>query len=59
MTRLSWRDPDPSPARPVTPVELFFDLVFVFTLMIAAIADVARKAARRVGADRYELRPAD
>jgi low temperature requirement protein LtrA len=32
MTRLRWRDPNPAPAGPVTPVELFFDVVFVFTL---------------------------
>ena len=32
MSRKQWRDPNPAPAGPVTPVELFFDLVFVFTL---------------------------
>ncbi|MDQ3949487.1 MAG: low temperature requirement protein A, partial [Gemmatimonadota bacterium] len=32
MTPLRWRDARPAPAGPVTPVELFFDVVFVFTL---------------------------
>jgi low temperature requirement protein LtrA len=32
MTHLRWRDPDAAPARRVTPVEVFFDVVFVFTL---------------------------
>ena len=32
MPRIRWPDVDPAPAGPVTPVELFFDVVFVFTL---------------------------
>ena len=32
MTPLRWRDTDAPPAGPVTPVEVFFDIVFVFTL---------------------------
>jgi low temperature requirement protein LtrA len=32
MLPLRWRDPNPAPAGAVTPVELFFDVVFVFTL---------------------------
>jgi low temperature requirement protein LtrA len=32
MTRLRWRDPDAAPADRVTAVEVFFDVVFVFTL---------------------------
>ena len=32
MTPMRWRDPDASPVGPVTPVEVFFDIVFVYTL---------------------------
>ena len=32
MTRLRWRDPNAAPADRVTAVEVFFDVVFVFTL---------------------------
>jgi low temperature requirement protein LtrA len=32
MTRVRWRDPDAAPAGRVTAVEIFFDVVFVFTL---------------------------
>jgi len=32
MTPMRWRVANAAPAGPVTPVELFFDLVFVFTL---------------------------
>ena len=32
MSPMRWRAADGAPAGPVTPVELFFDLVFVFTL---------------------------
>ena len=32
MTPMRWREVDPRPVGPVTPVELFFDIVFVFTL---------------------------
>ena len=32
MTRIRWRNADSPPVGPVTPVELFFDIVFVFTL---------------------------
>lgn len=32
MTRMRWRDPDAAPAGRVTAVEVFFDVVFVFTL---------------------------
>lgn len=32
MTRIRWRTTDAAPAGAVTPVELFFDVVFVFTL---------------------------
>jgi low temperature requirement protein LtrA len=31
MTRMRWQS-EPTPAGPVTLVELFFDMVFVFTL---------------------------
>jgi low temperature requirement protein LtrA len=32
MTHIRWRDPDAAPAGSVTAVEVFFDVVFVFTL---------------------------
>src|SRR5688572_7862603 len=32
MTRIRWRTTDAAPPGAVTPVELFFDVVFVFTL---------------------------
>jgi low temperature requirement protein LtrA len=32
MSRVHWRDPNPAQADRVTPVEAFFDVVFVFTL---------------------------
>lgn len=32
MTPFRWREAEPAPVGPVTPVELFFDIVFVFTL---------------------------
>jgi low temperature requirement protein LtrA len=32
MSHIHWRDPNPAPADRVTPVEAFFDVVFVFTL---------------------------
>jgi low temperature requirement protein LtrA len=32
MTPIRWRDSDPRPVGRVTPVETFFDIVFVFTL---------------------------
>jgi low temperature requirement protein LtrA len=32
MTRIRWRNTDAVPTGAVTPVELFFDVVFVFTL---------------------------